>query len=78
MMKQFKVKFVWTDDNRTWYATCDELRITLEEGSFDALALRMKLAIQDIVETELQYMDDIQLKYEIERLDIIKTVQKNV
>ena len=55
-----------------WYATCDDLRITLEEGSFDALALRMKLVIQDVVETELKYMDDIQLKYEIERLDIIE------
>ena len=72
MMKQFKVKFVWTGDDRVWYATCDELRVTLEEGSFDALALRMKLAIQDIVETELKYMDGIQLKYEIERLDVIE------
>jgi hypothetical protein len=44
----------------------------LEESSFDALALRMRIAIQDVVETELHYMDDIQLKYEIERLDVIK------
>ena len=71
-MKQFKIKFVWTGDNKLWYATCDELRITLEEGSFDALALRMKLAIQDVAETELEYMGNIQLKYEIERLDIIE------
>ena len=71
---EFIVKFVWTGDNRMWYATCDELRITLEEGSFDALALRMKLAIQDVVEIELQYMGDVRLKYEIERLDIIKKV----
>ena len=71
---EFIVKFVWTGDNRMWYATCDELRITLEEGSFDALALRMRLAIQDVVEIELQYMGDVRLKYEIERLDIIKKV----
>jgi hypothetical protein len=72
MMKQFEVKFIWTGDNRMWYATCDELRVTLEEGSFDALALRMNLAIRDIAETELECMDDIQIKYEIERLDIIE------
>ena len=30
-MKQFKVKFVWTGDNRMWYATYDELKITLED-----------------------------------------------
>ena len=72
MMKQFEVKFLWTGDNRMWYATCDELRVTLEDGSFDALALRMKLAIQDVVETELNCIEDIQLKYEIERLDVIE------
>ena len=72
MMKQFKIKFVWTGDNRMWYATCDELRITLEEGSFDALALRMKLAIQDIIETEFKDIDDIQLKYEIEISGLIQ------
>jgi len=57
-----------------WYATCDDLRITLEEGSFDALALRMKLAIQDVVEMELQYTGDIKLVYEIKRFDIINKV----
>ena len=71
-MKQFIIKFVWAGDNRMWYATCDELRVTLEEGSFDALALRMRLAVQDIVETELECVDDIYLKYEIESLDIIE------
>ena len=71
-MKQFKIKFVWTGDNRMWYANCDELRVTLEEGSFDALALRMRLAIQDVVETELRHMGDIHLIYEIERIDVIK------
>ena len=73
MMKHFTIKFVWMGDNSMWYATCDELRITLEEGSFDALALRMKLAVQDVAETELNYRDAIQLKYEIERLDIIES-----
>ena len=73
-MKQFKIKFIWTGDNRMWYASCDELRVTLEEGSFDALALRMRLAILDVAETELRYTGDIQLIYEIERIDVIKKV----
>ena len=73
-MKQYVIRFIWTGDNRMWYATCDDLRITLEEGSFDALALRMKLAIQDVVEMELQYTGDIKLVYEINRFDIINKV----
>ena len=56
-MKQFKTVFEYID--RTWIASCEELKITLEEGSFDALVVRMKVAIQEIAEMELGYKDDI-------------------
>ena len=32
---------------KMWFARCEELRITLEEGSLDALIVRMKIAIQE-------------------------------
>ena len=54
-MKQFKIVFEYHD--KIWIASCDELRITLEEGSFDALVVRMKVAIQEIAELELGYGD---------------------
>ena len=58
-MKQFIAVFEYVD--KMWVASCSELRITLEEGSFDALVVRMKLAVQDIVEMELGHKGDIQL-----------------
>ena len=59
-VKQFTIDFEYID--KMWIARCEELRITLEEGSFDALVIRMKMAVQDIAETELQLEGDIQLK----------------
>jgi len=58
-MKQFKVVFEYHDD--VWIASCKELLTTLEGTSFDALLVRMKIVIQDIVETELEYKGDIKL-----------------
>ena len=70
-MKRFDVIFIY--DKKIWVATCKELRLTLEEGSFDALVVRMKVAIQDIVEKELDYKGNIQLSITMqERIDKIK------
>ena len=58
-----------------WMARCEELRITLEEGSFDALIVRMKMAIQETAELELNHIGDIELKITMkERIDILKAV----
>ena len=72
-MKQFKIVFSYFD--RVWVASCDELKITLEEGSFDALVTRMKIAIQEIAEIELGYSGDIKLLISMqERVEEIKAV----
>jgi len=72
-MKQFRTVFEYHE--KVWIASCDELRITLEEGSFDALVVRMKIAIQDIAETELGHKGDIQLIITMqERIVEIKAV----
>ena len=55
-MMQFIAVFEYFD--KTWIASCKELKITLEEGSFDALAIRMKIAIQEIADIELGYKGD--------------------
>ena len=72
-MKQFKSIFTYIE--KMWIASCDELRITLEEGSFDALVVRMKMAIQEIAELELGHKGDIQLIITMQdRIDEIKAV----
>ncbi|MDR1689794.1 MAG: DUF1902 domain-containing protein [Clostridiales bacterium] len=72
-MMQYKIVFEYSD--KMWIAHCEELRITLEEGSFDALAVRMKIAIQEIAELELGYKGDINLLITMkDRLESIKAV----
>jgi len=58
-MRQFCIVFEYID--KMWIASCEELKITLEEGSFDALVVRMKVAIQEIAEMELGHKDDIEM-----------------
>lgn len=72
-VKRFNVVFEYVD--KKWVASCAELRLTLEEGSFDALVVRMKVAIQEIAELEL----DINSNFEVlismsDRIDEIKAV----
>ena len=72
-MKQFKTIFEYHD--RMWVANCEELKITLEEGSFDALVVRMKTAIQEIAALELGHKGDIRLIITMQdRIDEIKAV----
>ena len=72
-MKQFKAVFEYLD--KMWIASCKELRLTLEEGSLDALVVRMKIAIQEIAELELGYKGDIKLIITIQdRIEEIKAV----
>ena len=72
-MKQFKTVFEYHD--KVWIANCEELRLTLEEGSFDALIVRMKIAIQDIAQEELGYKGDIHLLITMkDRIEEIKAV----
>ena len=58
-MKQFKIIFEYLDN--TWITSCEELRITLEGHSFDELISRIKMAVKEIVETELNYKGNIKL-----------------
>ena len=72
-MKQFRTVFEYFD--RTWIASCEELKITLEEGSFDALVVRMKVAIQEIAELELGHKGDIKLIITMrDRIEELKAV----
>ena len=72
-MIQFRMVFEYFD--KMWIASCEELKITLEEDSFDALVMRMKIAIQEIAEIELGHKGDIKLIITMQdRIDEIKAV----
>jgi predicted RNase H-like HicB family nuclease len=67
---EFVVKFTWYDDESIWIAQTsdDRFTLTLEQGSFDALLERVKIAIKDIAEVELNYMGEIKLILEVDRV----------
>ena len=72
-MKRFYVVFEYVDSK--WVASCDELRITLEEGSFDALVVRMKVAIQEIAKIELGIVNNFEIQIAMNnRIDAIQAV----
>jgi hypothetical protein len=72
-MLQFKMIFEYSD--KMWIAHCDELKITLEGNSFDALAVRMKTAIQEIALLEYGHRGDINLLITVkDRIESIKAV----
>jgi hypothetical protein len=72
-MRRFNVIFQYVE--KKWVASCDELRITLEEGSFDALVVRMKVAIQEIAELEMGLSSSFELIISMnDRIEEIKAV----
>jgi len=66
-MKKFKVTFVWDDDRL--YTKSEELGLTLEHGSFDALVERVRMAVPEMVELNFGHVGEIQLLFDIERMD---------
>jgi len=72
-VKKFRVDFEYAD--KMWIASCPDLKITLEEGSFDALVVRMKIVIQETAEIELGHKGDIQLLISMQdRIEDIRAV----
>ena len=70
-MNQYDIFVEFCD--KSWIASCNELRLTLEDGSLDALVVRMKVAIQEIAEIELGYNGNIRLVISFcDRLEEIK------
>ena len=60
-MRQFSIVFEYID--KMWIASCEELRLTLEGSSHDALIERIKIATQDIAEVELGHKGDIKIVF---------------
>ena len=65
-------KLIWADG--AWYSKVytsdgDNVRLTLESGSFDALVERVKIALPEMLELNFGYTGDVQLSFEAERND---------
>ena len=70
-MKKCKIKLIW--DDGIWYTKSDEeLGLVLESDSFDALVERVRIAVPEMIEINCGYQGEIQLTFEIERVDNLK------
>ncbi|MCL2386810.1 MAG: DUF1902 domain-containing protein [Defluviitaleaceae bacterium] len=71
-MRICKVKMIWEED--VWHSELEgeEFSVTLESSSFDTLVERVKIAVQDILEVEYNYIGDIQFLFKTERIDDLR------
>ena len=70
-MKKCTVKLIW--DDGIWYTKADEeLGIVLESSSFDALIGRVRTAVPEMLELNCGYKGEVQLTFEVERVDNLK------
>ena len=72
-MKVCKVLMVW--DDGAWCAKTDEeIGLTLESGSFDALIERVRSALPELLELNCGYTGQIQIVFETQRVDTMRAV----
>ena len=67
-----------TYDDKIWLSevrTADDkpVRLILESGSFDALIERVKIALPEMLELNFHYTGEIELSFEVDRVDTIKS-----
>ncbi|MCL2018921.1 MAG: DUF1902 domain-containing protein [Oscillospiraceae bacterium] len=70
-------KLLW--DDTIWYSEVltekgEDVRLTLESGSFDALVERVKVALPEMLQLNFGYTGDIELLIEAERMTHLKAV----
>ena len=65
-----RIKILWDDDAKVWIATSDDIKgLVLESGSFDALIVRVKYAVEDLLSFEDNKPDYCDLNFITERRD---------
>jgi len=70
-MRSYIVKMIW--DDGIWYtSTNEDLGITLESDSFDALVERVRTAVPEMLELNCNYTGEFQLIFETVRTDTIR------
>ena len=65
-----RIKILWDDEAKVWIATSDDIKgLVLESGSFDALFVRVKYAVEDLLSFEENKPDYCDLSFITERRD---------
>jgi hypothetical protein len=66
------VNMIWDSETDRWHSeTDDNLCITLESGSFDALVERVRIAAPEMLELNCGYKGPIKLTFQVVRVETI-------
>ena len=69
------IKLIWDKEPDRWHSeTDDNLRLTLEASSFDALVERIRTAAPEMLELNCGYTGPINLRFEAERIETLNMV----
>ena len=55
------VEVNWDNEAGVWYAICDDIPLSLESNSFDALVERVKIVAQEILTLNNSLTDSVNL-----------------
>jgi hypothetical protein len=65
-MTEYTILLKWDDDAKVWIAECDEIPVTLESGSIDALIERLRYVVPEVL-TENGKPADVFLNFTTQR-----------
>ena len=69
------IKMIWDSESDRWHTESDDnLCLTLEAASFDALVERVRIAVPEMLELNCGYTGPIKLIFETERVEILDRV----
>jgi len=67
-MNEYEVMFTWDEEACVWIATSEDVAgLVLEDGSFDALVVRVRQAVPELLNIEGIIGDGISLDYKVMR-----------
>ena len=69
------IKMIWDNESDRWHTeTDDNLCMTLEAASFDALVERVRIAAPEMLELNCNYTGPIKLSFETVRVETLNRV----
>ena len=65
-MGEYTISLAWSEEANKWYAMNDEIPITIEDASLDALINQVKLAVPELLELNGKNHTNIHLLFKME------------
>jgi len=79
-MTEYMIKLIWDDEASVWIATNDDIPVAMENGSLDALAVKVKSMATAMLEENngLPSSGEIQLRFNAERIERLAIYEREM